>query len=79
MQDPKVAIWDHRTTLSSYIFATKTRIDNRKNLLNSNISPTCRHNMGNFRPLTLRSVREFGAPLQISMGFSSWQRYSTAL
>ena len=30
----------HRTTLSGYIFATKTRIDNpKKNLLNSNISP----------------------------------------
>jgi len=57
MQDPKnrqkVATCDHRTTLSSYIFAIKARIDNRKkNLLNSNISPTCPHNMGNFRPLT---------------------------
>jgi len=35
----------HRTTLSGYIliiFATKARIDNRKkNLLNSNVSPTC--------------------------------------
>jgi len=29
----------HRTTLSGYIFATKARIDNQKNLLNSNISP----------------------------------------
>ena len=26
----------------------------------------------------LRSVREFGAPLQISTGFASWQRYCTA-
>ena len=39
----------HRTTLSGYIFATKPRIDNReKNLLSSNISPTCPHNMVNF-------------------------------
>jgi len=39
----------HRTTLSSYIFATKARIDNRKkNLLSSNISSTCPHNMVNF-------------------------------
>jgi len=33
-------------------------------------------------PLTsesLRSVREFGAPQQISTGFASWQRYCTAL
>ena len=45
----------HRTTLSSYIFAT-ARIDNRKNLLNSNISSTCPYNMVNFGPLRLRSV-----------------------
>jgi len=31
----------HRTTLSGYIFATKARIDNRKNMLSSNISSTC--------------------------------------
>jgi len=38
----------HRTTLSGYIFAIKARIDNRKkNLLNSNVSPTCPHNMVN--------------------------------
>jgi len=41
----------HRTTLSGYIFAIKACIDNRKNLLNSNISATCYHNM-NFSPLT---------------------------
>ena len=42
----------HRTTLSGYIFATKAHIDNRKkNLLSSNISPTCPHNMVNFGPL----------------------------
>jgi len=32
-----------------YIFATKARIDNpKKNLLSSNISSRCRHNMVNF-------------------------------
>jgi len=42
----------HRTTLSGYIFATKARIDNRKkNLLSSNISSTCPHNMVKFSPL----------------------------
>jgi len=41
----------HRTTLSGYIFAIKARIDNRKNLLSSNISSTCPHNMVNFGPL----------------------------
>jgi len=38
----------HRTTLSGYIFATKAYIDNlKKNLLDSNISFTCSHNMVN--------------------------------
>jgi len=49
MQDPKNH--HHRTNLSGYIFATKARIDNRKNLLNSNVSSTCPHNMVNFSPL----------------------------
>jgi len=39
----------HRTTLSGYIFATKACINNReKNLLSSNISSRCPHNMVNF-------------------------------
>ena len=42
----------HRTTLSGYIFAIKAHIDNRKkNLLSSNISSTCPHNMVNFGQL----------------------------
>ena len=42
----------HRTTLSVCIFTTKARIDNwKKNLLSSNISSTCPHNMVNFGPL----------------------------
>jgi len=42
----------HPTTLSGYIFATKACIDNRKkNLLSSNMSSTCLHNMVNFGPL----------------------------
>jgi len=53
------------------MFANKARIDNRKNLLDSNISPTCAHNMVNF-------WRLFGAPKQISTGFASWLRYCTA-
>jgi len=39
----------HRATLSGRIFASKAYIDNRKkNLLNSNISSTCPHNIVNF-------------------------------
>jgi len=64
MQDPKKspksAIYrHHHTTLSGYIFATKARIDNRKNLLSSNMSSTCPHNMVNFGPL----AAEIGLPV----------------
>jgi len=38
----------HHTTSSGYIFANRARIDKRKTLLNSNVSPTCPHNMVNF-------------------------------
>jgi len=42
----------HRTTLSGYSFAIEASIDNRKkNLLSTNISSTCPHNMVNFVPL----------------------------
>jgi len=44
------------------------------------MSPTCPQNMVNFGPLTaesLRSVGEFGAPLQISTSFASSPRYCT--
>ena len=42
----------HRTSLWGYIFATKARIVNQeKNLLSSNMSSTCLHNMVNFGPL----------------------------
>jgi len=54
----------HRTTLSGYIFATKARIDNRKkNLLNSNNSSTCPHNMVNFSLLVAEIFwRVWGTP-----------------
>ena len=64
MQDPKnrknSPSGHHRATLSGYIFATKARIDNReKNLLSSNESSTCPHNMVNFGPL----AAEIGLPV----------------
>jgi len=54
----------HRTTLSSYIFATKACINNwRKNLLNGNISSICLYNMVNFSPATARICwRVWGTP-----------------
>jgi len=36
-----------------YIFVTKAHIDNRENVLNSNISSTCLHNVVNVGPLTV--------------------------
>jgi len=67
MQDPKIAknspFAHHRTTLSSYIFAIEACIDNRKKLLNSNISPTCPYNMVNFGPLAAETEwRVWGTP-----------------
>jgi len=38
----------HSTTLTGCIFFTKAHIDNRIKCVNSNISPTCPHNMVNF-------------------------------
>jgi len=54
----------HHTTLSGYIFATKAPIDNqKKNLLSSNISSKCPHNMVNFGPLTTEiSLVVWGTP-----------------
>jgi len=40
----------HHTTLSGYIFATKACIDNRKKLLNSNISPQMSSQYSELRP-----------------------------
>jgi len=48
-------------------------------VLNSKISSTCLHNMVNFGLLMLRSVYQFGTPVQILTGFAYWQRYCRAL
>jgi len=42
----------HRTNLSGCIFTTEAFIDNRKNLLNSDIFSTYPNNMVNFDPVT---------------------------
>jgi len=54
MQDPeKNSLSAHnRTTLLDYIFPTKMYQQLDRNLLNSNTSSRCRHNMVNFGPLT---------------------------
>jgi len=67
MQEPKncenCPSGHHRTILSRYIFETKAPTDNRKRLLNSDISPTCPHNMVNFAPLAAEICwRVLGTP-----------------
>jgi len=69
----------HLTILSGYVFATKARIGNRKNLLNSNVSLTCPSIIVYFGPLSAEICwRIWGTP-EISTGFASWQRYCMTL
>ena len=69
----------HRTNLSGYIFATKSRIDNRKkNLLSSDMYSTCPHNMVNFGLLTAEiHPVVWGTPANFN-GFRVWQHYCMA-
>jgi len=77
MQDAKIAKKSpsahHRTTLSGYIFATKAHIDNRKkNLLSSNISSRCPHNMLNIGLLAAEiDTVVCGTPANLN-GFRVW-------
>ena len=60
----------YRTNLSGYIFATKARIDNRKKMLNCNISPTWPYNMANFGLLAAEICwRVWGTPAANFNGF----------
>ena len=54
-------------------------VSTTENMLSSNISSTCPHNMVNLGLHRLRSLRQFGAPQLISTAFASWQRYCTAV
>jgi len=62
----------HDTTLSGYVFAIKSRIDNRKNLLNSNTSPSCPYNMVNFSPLRAEIGWRVWGTLTNFNGFRVW-------
>ena len=65
-KSPKSPSGYHHTTLLGYIFATKACIDSRKkNLLSSNMSSTCPHNMVNFGPIAAEIGLPVWAPLQI--------------
>jgi len=67
----------HSTTLLGYMFANKVHIDNRgKNLLSSNISSTCPHNLVNFGPLTAEiDWRVWGTPSY----FNGYRVFATLL
>ena len=57
----------HRTTLSGYISATKSHIDNRKKIVKQQYLPTCPYNIVNFGPLTAEigsGVWGTGHPMQ---------------
>jgi len=70
----------HRTTLSGYIFTTKTCIENRGKIVKQQYLPHMSSQYGELRPTNgWDPLGEFGAPQQISTGFASWQRYCTAL
>jgi len=62
----------HCTTLLGCIFATKAYRQLEKNLLSSNISSTCSHNMVNFGPLTAEISSVIWGTPPMSMGFSCW-------
>jgi len=49
----------------------------QNNLLNSNISSTCSHNMVNVGQLTAKISLSIWGPQQISMAFRSWLCYCT--
>jgi len=56
----KFVIWAPSHNFVACIFTTKACVDNRKNLLNSNVSSTCTYNMVNFGPL----MAEIGLPVR---------------
>jgi len=79
IQDTKITQkWQsahHCTSLSGYILATKSYIDNRKRLVKQQYLLKCPHNMVNFGPLMAEIRWRVWDTQQISTGFASWLRY----
>jgi len=68
----------HRPTSSAISLQLRHVSTIGKNLLSSNMSSTCPHNMVNFGPLVAVSgLGVWGTPAN-STGFASWQHYCTA-
>jgi len=74
----KVAKNRHLDTIAQFCRAISSQLRYISKSLSSIMSSTCRHNMANFGPLAAEIDPVFWAPLQISTGFASWQRYCTA-
>jgi len=69
----KFAICTPSHNFVGYVFAIKAHMDNpKKNLLNSNISPTCPHNMMNFSPVAAE-IGQIAAEIWRFFDFSRWR------
>jgi len=94
MQDPKkspkIAIWaPSHSFVGLYLHNQGMYRQSEKNLLSSNMSSRCPHNMVNIGQLMAdvhhivvnigHIGRWFSAPQLISTGFASWQHYFTAV
>jgi len=77
----KIAKNPHLDTIAQLCRAIPTQLMHvstiGKSLLNSNVSPTCPHGMVNFGLLAAEICWRVWGILQISTGFTSWQRYWT--
>ena len=73
----KSPFWHHPTICRAISSQLRHVSTSGKNLLSSNISSTCPHNIVNFGPLAAEICWRIWAPLQISTGLTSWQRYCT--
>jgi len=76
----KIAIWAPLHNFVGLYFRNQgTYRQSEKNVLNSNTSPTCPHNMVNFGPLATEIRSLVWGTLGISTALASWQRYCTVL
>jgi len=77
---PKIAIWaPSHNFVGLYLGNYGMYRQSEKNLLSTNISSTCAHNMVSFGPLAAEIVSLVWGTQAISTGFAYWQHYCTAL
>jgi len=77
---PKIVIWaPSHNFVGPFLRKWGTYRQSEKNLLSSNMSSRCLHNMVTFGPLAADIGLPVWAPQLISTAFASWQRYCTAV